>query len=278
MKIAFFGNCQLRTMADIFAVLRDDIETSYFSNNSRTGNFLDQDIIHDALHRCDAIVYQHLDDRHGILSSSAMRRNLSDKILVSVPYVFNSGLTVIGYAPMSPKNSFGEIFGAEEIYEILDHRESHDEVIGQIELGNDLGSVARFSKCMSELKEREKNLDVKLHDFICEHYRDRLLMITHNHPTNKIMCHMIGAVSKIISTEIDDDKLDVFRNQDNGMIYTGAPYVPQDARRLGLGFGWHSDWKVKVAHLVSILIRHRQGHEDPARIYEGVRLPDMPSL
>lgn len=171
LKVTFFGNCQLRTISNIIALICDNVETRYLSNNARTGNLKSVNDIYDVLKKSDVIVLQNLGLDHGKLSSESVRNELSSKCYITLPYVFNSGITIVGYAPMSAKFSYGEIFGHDEMLSILNMDMSAQSIIAAIESGNDLGSRSRFEDCINELRRREANADVSIGDFLLENYK-----------------------------------------------------------------------------------------------------------
>ncbi len=273
MKVTFFGNCQIATVSHYASAVCENIDAVYMSNNVRTGDFLGVEEIYENLKSCDIIVCQPLDEGHGQLSINQLKSNFSHKHIITTPYIFNSGITIIGYAPMSPKFSYGEIYGHEHITKILDRDESAAAVIAEIEHGNDLGSIARFHECIEELISRETSLDVIISGLMRESYQDELLMITHNHPTNFVFVNIIEQILKIMDMPYDHHHLQSLKDVDNQLTYTGAPYIPQDVDRLGMKFGFHADWKEKISHFVDMLIRSRHGDDVTPSIFEGIRLP-----
>ncbi|WP_167369049.1 WcbI family polysaccharide biosynthesis putative acetyltransferase [Methylobacterium brachiatum] len=273
MVIAFFGNCQLGVVAEHISIICEHVGAKYLSNNARTGNFKGELETYKELIDADIIVCQELDANHGRLSISYLKENFYGKQIITVPYIFNSGMTNVGYAPMSAKYSFGEIYGQEEIMHILDREEAASSVISEIEQGNDLGSISRFKQCATELRAREASLDVKVSDFMTERHQDMLLMLTHNHPTNEVFAHVAEQICGILGIGHNSSVLELIRKADNNLPYNGAPYTPQDALRHGYKFGFHQDWKEKIAHLTEMLIYYRRTKNADPWIYDGIRAP-----
>ncbi len=273
-----FGNCQLAAVSHYISIVCENCESIHASDNVRNGDFLGAGEIYKHLQSSDIIACQHLDETHGLLSTHQLRSNFPQKPIITAPYIFISGITIIGYAPMSPKFSYGEIYGHEEIAKILDRTESAAAVIAEIENGNDLGSVGRFHDCIDQLIVKEKSLDVTISGLMRESYQAEFLMITHNHPTNFMFVNIIEQILKIIGTPHDDRRLQSLVKIDNQLTYTGAPYIPQDIHRLGIKFGFHTDWKEKISHLVDMMIRSRHGDDVAPSIFGGIRLPDAVSV
>jgi hypothetical protein len=56
----------------------------------------------------------------------------------------------------------------------------------------------RFDKCIKILREKEKECDIKVSNFIIKNYKKRELFLTSNHPTSCIFIHCVNQILPMI--------------------------------------------------------------------------------
>ena len=107
----------------------------------------------------------------------------------------------------------------------------------------DFRHLDRFTASMEELERRESFTDVKVAPFIRAHYRDRALMLTHNHPhpdlVNDIAAQISARLDLRYSPVTRDDPLafDAITLPEFGKVFT--PYAVRD---LGLRYDYDLQW------------------------------------
>ncbi len=68
--------------------------------------------------------------------------------------------------------------------------------------------LKNFTVSINELKDREKNCDVKISDYILENYRDKLLFYTMNHPCNELLKEICVRLMNSISINLYKEDID----------------------------------------------------------------------
>ncbi len=183
-KVAVLANCQGLPLSSLINTCLPGFSADPISNNSRTGNFTTDQEIARRLGAHDILVYQPLGVEHGNISDAALRADFPQLIKVRFPYIFNSGTTTLGYAPMSQKNSYGEVYGEDCIIEMINAGCARDEIARRIADGAFApGVVERFNNDLRILAERESEFEIQSASFIERNYQEKHLFLTHNHPT-----------------------------------------------------------------------------------------------
>ena len=123
IKIVTFRQLSDRSYLFNFKKVLDGREFgfSYFSNNVRTGDKKSESEISQGLKNADLIIYQPLGDKYKQLSEQNIRNNKIYRGItkISLPYIFNSGVYSLCYAPLMNVNKYGYIFGEDEFIKLL---------------------------------------------------------------------------------------------------------------------------------------------------------------
>lgn len=280
LNLVVFGNCQSATLT---AMLRQHIDLEKYSirlliNNPRTGGFLGEEKTFEALSKSDILICQALGNKHGKLSINYLREFLYNRCkIIAFPYIFNSGISSLSYAPDSSKHSYGMIFGSEIIVRLIS-KDGLESTIEQFKQGMiDFSLLERFERCIDESRRREKTLDIKLTDYIIDNYQNSQLFITHNHTTKTLYKELIKQILEIIdvgrnSQHKRNDYREIPEQRD-----TGGGYSPYDAMIHKYKFGYHSDWQERGIHLIKIIHKAHFTKENVApEIYSSaITYPDM---
>lgn len=80
--------------------------------------------------------------------------------------------------------------------------------------------IKNFEHEMKKLKEREKNCDIKISDYIEENYRWKQLFYDPNHPTNDVIKEKAIRVLDILNIKSNDK---IYTNM--GVRYRGIIYI-----------------------------------------------------
>lgn len=256
-KIVNFGNCQTFQLQRILAQVlgKADYSITKFSNNLRTGDKLPDELILTAISDCDILLYQPLSRHHGALSDDNVRKTIKpDCLRISLPYIFNSGIYAICQAPaMRSPHSYGVIFGEEAIIERVKAGQGKAEILEAYRKGAiDFKLVERFQASFDEMRRREANIDIKLTDFIAQHYRDIKLFTSHNHPSNALFFEMVRQIAELAGLPIDPADFERVTVPD--LPETNCPISPYDIATHGYKFAHHEDWYAKGSALIELIV------------------------
>lgn len=136
---------------------------------------------YELLSRATLFIYQPVSARHGCYGTNEIISCLSPRCRkISFPYIYNNALwpffaegdKIIGREPVDLLFTNG-----------ISLRKSLN-LFSQLELNFNFAS--RFKQTMETLKEKEKETDVKVSQFIIDNLQEIRLFHTQNHPTNEI--------------------------------------------------------------------------------------------
>ncbi len=255
-KIVAFGNCQAAQLAKLLLELLPPLRFSvyYLSNNKRTGNLRQEHEILSTIGECDILIYQPLGLHHGELCEENLKKiTRSDCILISFPYIFNSGVYSLCHAPLVDKHHYGLVYGEDIIIDILNTGKSKEEIICDYKNGMiDFNLIERFNKCLSEMRKRESSTEIKLSEFILSNYQKKKLFVTHNHPSNLIFFEIIRQITDIASLPIGRSHICESKTPD--LHETICPVTTHDIKVHGYQFDADSDWFIKGESLLQLII------------------------
>jgi hypothetical protein len=254
-RIVTFGNCQADALASLLrrVLSATSYSVSFYSNHPRTGDLRPEQEILGAVREADLLVFQPLDDQHGVLSEAWIRATVrSADAAISFPYLFNSGICGLVHAPNAPQHSYGMIFGEETIIGRLEQGASVGAVIDEyIEGSLDFGLPDRFERCLVELERREKSTAIALSGHIRRNYRRRRQFLTHNHPTTDLLVELCEQLRAVTDLPIDQGALRRIEGENAaGLPLEETPVSPHDASIMGYEFGHDPDWMERGAGLI----------------------------
>lgn len=268
--ITIFGNCQRFGVA---RVLRNTLNLSQYTiniiaNSPRAGNMLNADEMDTMLSNSDIIIHQPLNKEHEFSTEKVASYPAKS---IAFPYFFNSGTTSLGYAPMSPKHPYGEIFGADIILEKLKHLSLNSLLKEYKNHTIDFNLHGRFSHDLKALKKREKGCKVIVSDFIEQNYKTTFLFHTHNHPSIHVYKHIAQQVCYLIGEQYIDQPI-----EENIAPSTGQPISPYDVAIHGYTFGYHQNWYKRGERLIKILYDYHIMHDYRPREADSNLLKPLP--
>lgn len=281
-SVAVVANCQGTVLTNLINACLSGYHADYFSNNYRSGGFSSDVEVLGHLSRYDILLYQPLEARHGCLSQSSLQSAFPDKTHVRFTYVFNSGTSTLGYAPLSQKNSYGEVYGENSVIEMIDAGLSKEQIATRLESGEYSPSItSRFERDLNVFADRELRLELQISAFLEARYREEPLFITHNHPTFPVFAELFLRFVRFLEPRrlVEARTLMIAaRSSIADLPSTGGAVTPHDARSHGYRFGYHSDWRQKNAHLIDLVWQaHKEGKAVAPAIYpSSITLPDTP--
>jgi len=254
-NIVIFGNCQAGHIKLIINKLLSDTQfnVEIYSNNFREEMMKSSSEIISAIGCADIFIYQPLGEKHKELSEKNLLNNVvkdSCKSL-SFTYIFNSGVYSLCHAPFSGKNSYGTVYGEEEIIKLINDFNSKDTIIQKYKHGEiDFRLIKRFEQCLGEMKRRESSTTIKLSKFIGEHYRHQKLFISHNHPSNIIFYEILRQIQNTIDIPLNLERI----REISELPETNSPISPYDVKIHNYRFPYDETWYVKGKELIEKIV------------------------
>lgn len=253
-RIVAFGNCQAEGLQRVLRIgLPGDDEVSYYSNNPRTGNMVEPETLLDAVRQADLIVFQPLRREYGALSEDSIREaSRQTGAALAFPYIFNSGMAGLCWAPKARRRPTGRVFGEEAIVDLLRDGRSVDDVVEAYVGGEiDFELRRRFDRSLKVMRRRESSTEIKLCDYVERNYQTRKQFIGHNHPTTDLLVEVCRQIHSHTDLPIDMDALHGIEDENEAGLSTGrAPISPHDATALGYEFQPDEEWEQVGAGLI----------------------------
>lgn len=221
-KIVVVGNCQARPIATFLTGLCDNVDVIkiavvHLLNSEDEGEY--QPYLEDA----DIIVAQLINDNYpcDFLRTSVLERKFSNK-LVKIVNIFNRTMFKDWYPVKKGKiNLLGplDIYHNLNIYNSWKNGFPIDQAIETFE-----GSSNVDEKSISELIAREKNVDVKIADFLVG--SEKPLFHTYNHPKNYVLIEYCCRILEFIGFNVGRDFIEL----ESGYEALGRVSIPEEVR------------------------------------------------
>lgn len=198
MNCVLYGNCQAEYLMKIlkkslnFTRIYKNIEHIANYELIRNNKQLPLNIISHA----DLFIYQPVNNNHDKLASDYIINNILKKEckIISFPYIYNSAISIF-----DKKGDYKKIF-----INLFKDGHSLESVLTKFKnLEIDFNFKNRFINTMNILKERESNLDIKVHQYILNNFGKKKLFISEPHPTIHIYYQCIIQIFKIINLTND---------------------------------------------------------------------------
>jgi hypothetical protein len=213
-QVFYYTNCQGSNIIKILAK-HPTLSLEYdFENAKGVGNFgaiKDQKgLPYEQIESCDLFIYQPTDAKHGIYGTPDILTHLKpDCKTISFPYLYNYAFwECLIYAD-------GDYAVGMNKYTHLNHQPitkwkdrgfSFEQIKNMIVSKNfDWNFKERYNHSQQVLREKESICDVKVADFIDQHYKDHLLFYTNNHVSLFLLTHV--AKQMIIKLGYDPELL-----------------------------------------------------------------------
>ncbi|MES2665303.1 MAG: WcbI family polysaccharide biosynthesis putative acetyltransferase [Pseudomonadota bacterium] len=187
MKILFYGNCQTEAAMNALAARNPKIKCEYAGNSRRVIKY-NPERTTELMEWCDHIVTQPVMNLENPDHHDVLRARFAGRITF-MPYLWLDGLYSLCGAPgarvlkgTSGAKGHSGVIG-EEI--VIAHIKSNGlaQTVADFRSGAlDFGHRKRFDDSLAELERREESADIKVAAQIRNGYRDRVVMLTHNHP------------------------------------------------------------------------------------------------
>ena len=219
----FYGNCQvIYNVHDVLNSLPEFVnqyELITYVNHDRDQIKELSNINTDILKKCDLFIYQPLGENHGVFSSENIKKYLKeDCIKISFPYIYNSSFYTTYWESASPRWTIGTLVncGWKNIMKLIIEDYKIEDILNLYDSGEiDFYFEERMNICMTSLKEKENNCDIKVTKFILDNYKDKRLFITQNHLTNYFSKWITNNILEMININtinnvyLTDNKIEV---------------------------------------------------------------------
>ena len=215
LKVVYYANCQFRGL-NFFLQKCLSMESFHIENYSLIKE--KKKIPYSLLRNADIFIYQPIDKRHGLYSTDKSIKNnimshLQSKcITISFPYIYNSSLWILIPQPSSGTGVdkyIGDFsnFKSNPIGKLKYAGYSLDEVLEMYTKGDiDFDYEKKSNETFEILRQKEKNCDVKVADYIRNNIQKHKLFFTQNHPTTRVFIHCVNQILSILSIDTKYDE------------------------------------------------------------------------
>ena len=185
----------------IFLKKSNDILNNYRINHIRIDDLVlkKNNINYNIICSADIFIYQHLDDKHGKISTNNILKILKPECkTISFPYIYNNSFYPVK-GPLVIKDSYRSkpcsvIFDNSEIItDLIDKKYNLNEILNlYLENKINFNYQKRWDYTNNILQEKEENCDVKIVDFIKQNFSKQRLFLLENHPTSIIFINVVN--------------------------------------------------------------------------------------
>ena len=154
--------------------------------------------------KADLIIYQPLSDVHGCYSTNIRNENSFMKLIkpeckiLSFPRIHNNSLFPLFRKASNKPDYYGKVNNS------FTTRKELLDLYNQNQLDFDLEN--RMNQNILISREKEKDCDVKIIDFILEHIKTHKLFLTQDHPTSFIFNEITRQICHMLDLEYDYEK------------------------------------------------------------------------
>lgn len=193
--IVCFGNCQAMQISRYLQTYLDQSKFLILLYSNYDKKFTTDETVK-AISLADIIIYQPLSHHYKDLSADNIKKIAKKNAkLVSFPYIYNNGI-------YSLETDGEKIIGKETILKLYKKGYTKEEIIKMREKGEiNFKLKKKFKKSLKIMREREKNLDIKITDFIERNYLEKQLFLSHNHPTNIVFNYIFAQLVDILNLD-----------------------------------------------------------------------------
>ena len=211
----FFGNCQSH-------VIKHFLQFSNFFETYDTYICANWELLNDPellpvkmFKNADLIIYQPLSDVHGCYSPNINNPNSFMKLLkpdcktISFPRIHNNALFPIFKKSLTQNIYYGKIKNA------FKNKEELIELYKKNEIDFDFENRMQQNILIS--REKEKDCDIKIIDFILENIQKHKLFLTQDHPTSFVFNELTRQICNILNIKYDYEKASFENENSHGL-------------------------------------------------------------
>lgn len=244
------GNCQLERLMFVLRV-QGVQDVRYLANTSFLSEEFSAENVLNECARADLVVCQFIADQTNPLNYLAIKA--ANDNVVFVPYIFVDGI----FSLSASESSMRKVYGQECIdSEVL--ASDPGAAIEGFKRGHlNFDNIGRLERSVFELKLREQSCDVVVSDLIESQVRERMIMITHNHPSAWLFDVYCRRLFKFLSLPYTDlSQLDRAKGVEYFFSSGASVFSPYDALALNCRFSHDYQW-FNIGHSL-LLALHSQ--------------------
>jgi len=225
MQVTIYSTCQGDGLVHYLKQLLPNGYTFYVIRNYQIVAHAGEIPIN-LLNNTNIFIYQEMGNKWGIYSTcDSVENNILSHLphnckKIIIPYVYATwqwGIinllerdATANFDKINNETGTNSLYSNKEIIYELKKNYNLEQILQLYDDGLiDFKYKERMDTEISILRQKEKNSDVKVADFILENYKKNKLFTTHNHPTNLIFKHMVTQILELLNVtqscnEIDD--------------------------------------------------------------------------
>ncbi|QRE75503.1 WcbI family polysaccharide biosynthesis putative acetyltransferase [Methylobacterium aquaticum] len=216
MKVCIYANCQGIGVSKFLQFLPqrgDELEIKNFENYKLIGGDSREGLKKSA-QEADVFIYQPIGIGHGWLSTHGNEETIMSELRpnclkISFPYLYNDGLWPF-YHEGTTRNS-------EPFTRLFDNGATLQDAKIIYERGDMFfDMINRTKRSLELLREREKETNISISEYIAENYKNNELFLVQNHPSDEIFVSVVRQMANIIfGNGFIERRLDFLRNDNN---------------------------------------------------------------
>lgn len=215
--VIVYGNCHTETLTDMLLAcprLTEQYEIKRICpvHTIKTKDYFDEPVFHE----CDVFIHQsiRLQNRYGeeFASEKVIRKLKPGCRIIAIPNLYHLPKCFFPQYSEEPelKRNGETVFFRDSVIDAGRRaRLSEREIVAEY-LRDDLYSeqeiLDSFAAFIEKVRQREREWDVKIADFIVENYRQHQLFFDPNHPTNYLLRFVADRVAEILLDEAGKQK------------------------------------------------------------------------
>lgn len=273
MNILVFGNCQAEAVCHVLQRANPKLSFTYLGNSNRVHHF-DPERAEELIDSCDLMIAQPImksDNPHSYEKISARTKGRA----AFMPYIFVEGLHSLsssGNRKVRVTGIVGEEIIADELKSSNFKTVADRFLKGEI----DFQHRERLAQSLAEMRRREAFCHVSVSDFIEEHYRERPLFLSHNHPRplviNKVASDLANHIGLNFEPVETSDYVDYARIS---LPQTDVIQSPYTVEELGMTFDYDIFWHTIGMRMLRLIVTAwREGrYENHVPVTIGKTIP-----
>lgn len=219
--IGIYSNCQGQIIEYFLKTIFTECSFHYFENFSMISNAkIGVKKYKEQLRNCDIFIYQPINQKgyggFNTIDEGIFQYLKKGVIKISFPYIYNNSLwdlkkiltrdnqSAIWKLNGGIKTRIWEINNKEVIENIIEKNPdiSLNKLIEMYKTNKiDFKYKERYEKSLNILKEKEKDCDVKVSDYIEENIYKKRLFFTFNHPCNSVIIHCVNQILNLLGVK-----------------------------------------------------------------------------
>ena len=209
-KCLFYGNCQvifyLHNILKNNNIFNEQYDTTIYVNHDRDNFTVLRNINVEDLQNCDVIIFQPLDDNHGVYSTNNILKFVKDTcIKISFPYIYSSFIYSTYFESASERWTIGTLIncGWRNIIKLILLNATLEEILIKFDNNEiDFYFEERRNICIDTLQKKEEKCNIKVSEFILNNYRNKRLFVTQNHLTDFFNIFIANNVLQLLNLNI----------------------------------------------------------------------------